>query len=61
MVEEFVESLWELVLGLLQFSMTSPNTIAPSLKVVMNSICHVQYCFTTWNYASITIHSIQLS
>jgi hypothetical protein len=46
--------------GLIEIWHYHPNTIVPSLKMVMNSICHVQHCFITWSFVWIIIYFIQL-
>ncbi len=39
LVEELVESSYELMLGWLRFDIVIPNIIIPSLKVIMSSMC----------------------
>jgi hypothetical protein len=39
LVEELVESSYELMLGWLGFDIIIPNIIIPSLKVIMSSMC----------------------
>ncbi len=47
--------------GLIEIWHDCPNTIVPSLKMVMNSTCHVQHYSITRSFVWIIICFIQLS
>ncbi len=49
------------ILSSLNFGMVVPNIVASSLNVIVNSMHHVEYYFTTWCSICIIICSIQLS
>jgi hypothetical protein len=46
--------------GLIEIWDDHPNTIVPSLKMVMNSTCRVQHYSITWSFVWIIICFIQL-